>query len=136
MAEIRASMMLENSDDRAVFNRGYGDRNDIRRTWTEGIINTGGVSLMIPEEIARKLGLQHEGTREVVYSDERRDERPVAHVTITLLERTTWTEAVIGPEGSQLLIGQVVLDLLDLIPDCRNRKLTARHPDGPLLAMR
>ena len=94
------------------------------------------VSLVIPEEVATELGLRHEGTRTVIYADERREERPVTNVTIKIGNLSTWTEAIVGPVGSQVLIGQVVLEILDLIADCKNRTLTPRHPDGPVLAIR
>ena len=41
-----------------------------------------------------------------------------------------------GPAGSQVLIGQLVLEALDLITDCRNGTLAPRHPEGPVLALR
>ena len=101
---------------------------DVRRATVEGIVDTGAVSLVIPEEIATELGLRHWGTRTAVYADERREERPVTDVTIEIGNLTTRTEAIVGPAGSQVLIGQVVLETLDLIADCRNRTLAPRHP--------
>ena len=72
----------------------------------------------------------------VVYADERREQRPVTDVTIEIGNLATRTEAIVGPAGSQVLIGQLVLEALDLIADCRNRTLTPRHPEGPVLALR
>jgi clan AA aspartic protease len=136
MGEIRASVTLENRDDRAVVDRGHGVEADVRRTTVEGIVGTGAVSLVIPEEIANELGLRNWGTRTVVYADERREQRPVTDLTIEIGNLTTRTEAIVGPAGSEVLIGQIVLEALDLIADCRNRTLTPRHPEGPVLALR
>ena len=136
MGEIRASVTLENRDDRAVVDRGHGVEADVRRTTVEGIVDTGAVSLVIPEEIASELGLRNWGTRTVVYADERREQRPVTDLTIEIGNLTTRTEAIVGPAGSEVLIGQIVLEALDLIADCRNRTLTPRHPEGPVLALR
>ena len=116
--------------------RGHGVEVDVRRTTVEGIVDTGAVSLVIPVEIATELGLRQWGTRTVVYADERREERPVTDVTIEIGNLATRTEAIIGPAGSHVLIGQVVLETLDLIADCRNRTLAPRHPEGPVLAIR
>ena len=52
-------------------------------------------------------------------------------VTIEIGDLATRTEAIVGPAGSETLIGQTVLEVLDLIADCRNRKLAPRHPEGP-----
>ena len=121
MGEIRASVTLENRDDRGAVYLGLRVEADVRRTTVEGIVDTGAVSLVIPVEIATELGLRHWGTRTVVYADERREERPVTDVTIEIGNLATRTEAIVGPAGSQVLIGQVVLETLDLVADCRNR---------------
>ena len=136
MGEIRASVTLENSNDRENVYLGLRAEADVRRATIEGVVDTGAVSLVIPEEVATELGLRHRGTRTVVYADERREERPVTAVTIGIENLTTYTEAIVGAAGSQVLIGQVVLEQLDLIADCRNRTLTPRHPEGPVLAIR
>ena len=100
-------------------------------------MDTGAVSLVIPEEVANELGLRRRGTRTVVYADERRDQRPVGRgVTIEIGSLATETECIIGAAGSEVLIGQVVLEALDLVADCTKRTVTPRHPEGPVLALR
>ena len=136
MGEIRASVTLENRDDRALVSHGHRVEADVRRTTVEGIVDTGAVSLVIPEEIATELGLRHWGTRTLVYADERREQRPVTDVTSEIGNLATRTEAIVGLAGSQVLIGQLVLGALDLIADCKNRTLAPRHPEGPVLAIR
>ena len=37
-------------------------------------------------------------------------------------------DCVVGPPLSEPLIGQIVLEALDLITDCANRTLTPRFP--------
>ena len=136
MGEIRASVTLENSGDREYVYRGDWVEGDVRRTTVEGVVDTGAVSLVIPEEIATELGLRTLGTRTVVYADERREQRPVTGVTIEIGDLATQTEAIVGPAGSEVLIGQLVLEALDLTADCRNGRLEPRHPEGPVLAIR
>lgn len=101
MGEIRASLTLENGGDREDVYRGHGVETDGRRTTVEGVVDTGAVSLVIPEDIATQLGLRHWGTRTVIYADERREERPVTDVTIEIGNLATLTEAIVGPAGSQ-----------------------------------
>ena len=45
-------------------------------------------------------------------------------------------DCVVGPPLSEALVGQVVLETLDLIADCTNRTLTPRYPDYPLLKLK
>ena len=70
MGEMRARVTLENRDDRTMARAGDRRESEIRRTIVEGIVDTGAVSLVIPEEVAGQLGLHHERTRTVVYADE------------------------------------------------------------------
>ena len=43
------------------------------------------------------------------------------------------TNCFVGPPRSEPLIGQVVLEMLDLIADCANHTLAPRYPDYPVL---
>jgi hypothetical protein len=45
--------------------------------------------------------------------------------------RSMTTESIVLPAGSEILIGQIVLDRLDLIVDCQNQTLIPR-PELPI----
>ena len=77
MGEIRTEVQIENAGDRAVFEHGHGTEAAIRRATVEGIIDTGAVTLLLPENVVERLGLQEQATAHVTYADNRRDERPV-----------------------------------------------------------
>ena len=62
--EIRASVTLENRDDRGAVRLGLRAEADVRRTTVEGVVDTGAVSLVIPEEIATELSGSSTGERE------------------------------------------------------------------------
>ncbi len=55
---------------------------------------------------------------------------------IDILERDTSDEAMV--RGDNVLIGQTVLDKLDLLVDCANQKVLPNpaHPDQPVLHVR
>ena len=74
LGEIRTEVRLENEGDREHFLRGGCDESDIRRTSVEGIIDTGAVTLMLPQNVVERLGLGNKGTAFVSYADERREE--------------------------------------------------------------
>ncbi|MCY4505831.1 MAG: hypothetical protein OXG35_02535 [Acidobacteria bacterium] len=61
MGEIRTSVTLENRDDRGAVRLGLRAEADVRRTTAEGVVDTGAVTLVIPEEIATELGLEFGG---------------------------------------------------------------------------
>lgn len=63
--------------------------------------------------------------------------RPVSSpVTVRIGNRAMTTDYIVGPPGSEPLIGEVVPKVLDLTTDCTNGPLGPRHPDGPVLAFR
>ena len=129
-----SSAKLENAGDRVAFEQGYQGESRIRRTEVDGIVDTGAVTLVLPQNVVERLGLKTRRTVVVTYADERKEERPVAGpVTIEIVDRFMSTDCVVGPPLSEPLIGQVVLESLDLIADCAKRTALPRTPDYPLL---
>ena len=139
MGEIVVDAELENPIDRGVFERGYGRESDIRRTSVRAVVDTGAVMLMLPQNVVERLGAALSGTVIVTYADERREERSTAGpFTLRLCNRSMPVDCVVGPPLSEPLIGQIVLERLDLIADCTNRILVPRpeSPDYPLLKLK
>ena len=137
MGEIRSNVKLENTVDRGVFDRGRGEERAIRGATVDGVVDTGAVTLVLPQNVVERLGLEQQGTAFVTDADERREERPLAGpVSVQIGDRTMITNCVVGPPLSEALIGQVVLEMLDLIADCTKRTLTPRYPDYPLLKLK
>ena len=139
MGEIVASMELENAGDREIVSEGLRDESTIRRTTVEGVVDTGAVMLMLPENVVSRLGLETQRVVVVTYADERKETRPVAGpVTVHIGNRFMITECIIGPPLSEPLIGQIVLEALDLVADCTNRTIGPRpeSPDSPLLKLK
>lgn len=137
MGAIVVKVGLENSEDRAAFKRGLCEEASIRRTEVEGVVDTGAVSLALPQNVVERLGLSKQGTAVVTYADDRKDERPVVGpITVLVAGRRMSADAIVLPPFSEVLVGQIVLEFLDLIADSRNRTLRPRMPDYPLLNMK
>ena len=139
MGEIVASMELENTVDRDNASNGLRDESMIRRATVEGVVDTGAVMLMLPENLVGSLGLRTRRQISVTYADERSETRPVAGpVTVQIGNRFMTTDCVVGPPSSEPLIGQLVMEALDLVADCGNRTLAPRpeSPDMPQLKMK
>ena len=151
-------MKLENTGDRAIVSEGLRDESTVRRTTVEGVVDTGVVMLVLPEDVVGRLGLKTQRQVAVVYADERgafirgstrglpgacpsqeKGLRPVAGpVTVRIGNRSMITDCIVGPPSSKPLIGHIVLARLDLVADCRNRTLGTRPEsrDRPLLKMK
>lgn len=139
MGEIVASVELENAADRGIVSQGLRDESTVRRTTVEGVVETGTMMLMLPENVVSRLGLERQREVVVTYADERKETRPVAGpVTVHIGNRFMITDCIVGPPLSEPLIGQIVLAALDLVADCTNRTLAPRpeSPDSPLLKMK
>ena len=139
MGEISALVELENTADRNIASQGLRDESTIRRTTVQGVVDTGAVMLVLPENVVSRLGLETQREVVVTCADERKEIRPVAGpVTIHIGNRFMNTDCVVGPPLSEPLIGQIVLEALDLIADCTNRTVTPRpeSPDYPLLKLK
>lgn len=134
MGEIAVDFELENPVDRGIVERGLSEEASVRGTRVQGIVDTGAVMLVLPQNVVERLGLRIQETVVVRYADDRREERPMAGpVTVRIGDRSMRTDCLVGPPRSEVLIGQVVLETLDLIADSANRRLTPRRPDYPLL---
>ena len=154
MGEIVASMELENTGDREIVSEGLRDESTVRRATVDGVVDTGAVMLVLPEDVVGRLGLRTRGKVVVTYADERRafsggargacpsqekELRPVAGpVTVHIGDRGMNADCIVGPPSSEPLIGQIVLAALDLVADCANRTLGPRpeSPDRPLLKLK
>ena len=139
MGEMVVSVELENTTDRDIASGGLRDESTVRRTRVEGVVDTGAVMLVLPENVVTRLGLRTRRQVAVIYADERRETRLVAGpVTIRIGNRFMITDAIVGPPLSELLIGQIVLAALDLVADWANRTVAPRpeSPDSPLLKLK
>jgi len=98
----------------------------------QAIVDTGAVMLFIPPNVVEKLELEILRTVAVTYADERKEEKPIAApVYLKTEDRFMITECIVVPPLSEALIGQVILEGLDLIPDCQHQTLSPR-PESPI----
>ena len=107
----------------------------VRTLEMEGLVDTGATLLFIPEEVAAFLGLPKLRERPIKLADGRIRSFPVVgDLRIEILGRDMSTDAVVMPIGTTILIGQVVLETLDLVVDPKSRDVLVNpaHPDGPM----
>lgn len=135
MGEVKVEVELENAGDREVFRRGYIREAEIRSLKVPLVVDTGAVMLVLPQDLVEALGLSEVGNVIVIYADERKEERPVAGVvTVRVGNRRMNVDCVVGPPNSEPLLGQVVLETLDLLIDCAQQRLIPR-PESPHLPL-
>ena len=139
MGEIVAHIELENATDRGNVRDGSRDESAVRRTSVEGIADAGAVMLVLPQNVVERWGCLSTARSWCATRTSAEKERDLAGpLGIRVGNRGMNTDCVVGPPLSEPLIGQIVLEGLDLIADCANRTLGPRpeSPDYPLLKLK
>lgn len=137
MGEVRVKVKLTNALDRALARRGQIDEKDIRSYEADALIDTGAVSSVIPANVMEQLGLQSDGQRVAEYADGRNDVVELTEpITFDIMGRKTTEGAMVL--GDEVLIGQTILEVLDLLVDCNRHKVVPNpaHPDQPVVKIK
>lgn len=133
MGAIRVNVKLTNAVDEGLVSRGLIAPHLLRSLETEALVDTGALTLVIPPELLEPLGLRIRGQQLAQYANGFEEAIGVTDgVIVELMGRQALVEALVV--GNELLIGQVVLELIDLLADCKNQRLIPNHgsPDYPV----
>ena len=133
MGEIRVKVILTNSADEMAHRRRKLKKSAIRRFEADALVDTGAVRSVIPIHVMEKLGVLERGKRVAEYADGRKDTVGITEpIIFDIFGRDTLEEALVL--GDEVLIGLTVVNKLDLLADCANRRLVPNpaHPDQPV----
>ncbi len=101
----------------------------------DAVIDTGATMLVLPQNIVDMLGLQRIREVKVRYANNSAEPKSIyGVVTLEIKGRSGSFDVLAEAEGSQPLIGQVVLEILDLVVDPRTRTLIP-NPLSPEMPM-
>lgn len=137
MGEVRVKVKLTNSYDASRRQRGEISQDEVRTYEADALIDTGAVSSVVPVNVMRILGLLPRGERVAEYADGRRDIVELTEpIIFNIVGRETEEGAMVL--GDEVIIGQTILEVLDLLVDCNNRKLIPNpaHPDQPVVKVK
>jgi clan AA aspartic protease len=134
MGEVRVKVKLTNAIDEELVNRGLLNPNQLRVYETVALVDTGAVRTVIPMQVVQQLGLRIRGQQMAKYADGRQEAVGLTGPVIIEIEGRETTEATLV-SGDEVLIGQTVLETLDLLVDCKNQRLipNPEHPEYPVL---
>ncbi len=137
MGEVRVKVKLTNAVDEAMVRRGLLTADKVRSYECEALVDTGAVRSVLPAHVVRLLGLAIVGKARATYANDAAEDVDVSEVAgIGLLGRRTTEEMLVL--GSEVLIGQTVLESLDLQVDCMNQRVIGNpaHPDQPIIKIK
>ena len=101
----------------------------------DAVIDTGATMLVLPQDVIEELGLRKIGERRVRYANNQIQIKSVYRGVILELKGRDGIFDVLGEvEGSEPLVGQIVLEALDLIVDPITKTVlpNPRSPDMPM----
>lgn len=129
IGEVRVKVKLTNAGDEAMARRGLLTADQIRRYEANALVDTGAIRSVLPKHVAQELGLATVRKTKATYANDHAEEVDVTEpVGIELMTRRTSEETLVL--GSEVIIGQTVLESLDLLVDCTNLRVVP-HPDRP-----
>ncbi|WP_373536064.1 clan AA aspartic protease [Microcoleus sp.] len=129
MGAVRVKVKLTNAIDEALVSRGLLNPNLLRVCEAEALIDTGAVRTAIPVEVCEHLGLRIRSQEIAKYADGRQETVGLTEpMIIEMAGRETIEAAMVL--GDIVLIGQTVLETLDLLVDCKNQRLVP-NPENP-----
>ena len=137
MGEVRVKVKLTNSFDESLARRGKISEKEIRTYEADALVDTGAVSSVVPLNVMKQLGVLAIGTRVAEYADGRKDAVQLTEpITFDIIGRETIESAMVL--GDEVIIGQTILEVIDMLVDCNNRKLIPNpaHPDQPVVKIK
>ena len=102
---------------------------------TQALVDTSAVRTVLPMQILQQLGLRIRGQQVAQYADGRQEAVGVTGAAIIEIEGRETTEAALVT-GDQVLIGQTVLETLDLLVDCKHQRLIPNPADPDYSVLR
>mgnify|MGYP001573616766 CR=1 FL=1 len=138
MGQVRVTLELANFNDEENARLGVVMESQVRRASVEALVDTGATQLVLPKTVADQLGLRVLGRVPVRYANEQKAVRDlVGVVTVTLMGRKTRVDAIVEPDKTYALLGQIPLEALDFHVDPKGQRLIPNpdSPDAPLSEM-
>jgi len=134
MGKVITRIKVSNWDDVAL--QAVGARQDQPRSLeADALVDTGAVKFYLRSSLIRELGLRPVGQIKTRTMSNRSEPRTVfSPVALEILGRTGRFDVVEIPDSLPNIVGQIPLEDLDWVVDCRNQKLVPNpeHKHGEL----
>ena len=136
MGEVRVRVRLSNATDVDLAERGLIEPERVRSCEVDALVDTGATRSVVPTDVADRLGLTILRQTFGRLADGSRVPASLSSaILFEMQDRATLEGAYVL--GDEVLIGQTVLESMDLLVDCANRRVIPNpaHPEGPVLRL-
>jgi len=134
MRLVYAEVELVNADDLALNRRGFLADDAIRKISGEALVDSGAYELVISETIKNQLNLAVLERRIAKLADDsERAVEMVGPVEVRFENRSTIVRAMVLPGTTEILLGAIPLEGLDVVVDLRHQRLIVNpaYPNIP-----
>ncbi len=129
-----ANITLVNSTDRVLAKRHQIPESEVKQMTVHALVDSGAFMLTINESIKRQLDLDVMEVVEVELADSSFAEcEIVGPIDVRFKTRSTTCRAVVLPGATEVLLGAIPLEDMDVVIDLKNQELTL-PPDRPYIA--
>jgi len=129
MREVRVKVRLTSVADANAAASGKLPPEQVRFVDADAMVDTGDVYSCVPAPLLERLGIRPYEQRTVEYADGRKDPVGVADgVRFEIMRRKSSDDALVL--GDEVLIGQTLLEKMDLLVDCARQRLAPA--EGPI----
>jgi clan AA aspartic protease len=129
-----ADITLANAVDVDLAQTGRIEKDAVRKMEVSALVDSGAYLLTIGDSIKAQLGLNVKEMREIELADGSRSEcEIVAPVDLYFKNRRTTCQALVLPGATEVLLGAVPLEDLDVLIDPKTQQLIV-HPLRPYIA--
>ncbi|MDR2730800.1 MAG: hypothetical protein LBB81_07885 [Treponema sp.] len=130
MGLVHAEISLKNAGDVINARRGFIKEPEIRQITITVMADTAAATLIINEDIRQQLGLVTEDSYEAELADGSVQTYSLTEsIQIQRKNRKAACQAVVIPNASDVLFGEIPLEIMDLIINPLKRELTGAHGD-------
>jgi hypothetical protein len=130
MDRISVDIEVANYGDLVEHRRGDLPAERIRRLKMQGVVGPRTMNTVLPEQVAKQLGLTVVGKVGVTHGGKRSGFRDqVDAVYLTIQGRSGIVTAILDKDRDTALIGAIVLTTLDFVVDLEKQRLVPRDPD-------
>lgn len=134
MGLIYAEIDLISVDDMVLHRRGFLDESKIKQVRVEALVDSGAYMLCINENIKAQLDLPLIEKQFSRMADETLLElEVVGPVEIRFENRSTTVRAIVLPGNSEVLLGAIPMEDMDVLIDPKRQKLVV-NPEHPYVA--
>lgn len=131
MGRVLVEATIDNLQDLWAVERGLISADQARHiTITDALVDTGATTLALPTRLIEQLGLKKSYEKRAISTHGPGIVAVYEAVRLTILDRTCVVEVMEVLNEMPPLIGQIPLEMLDLVVDLRGQRLTGNPAHG------